>query len=94
MQASEQKKADLDSIGGRWRAAREASRLSVATVADRVGISRVSVYAIEKGKVPDPTISSLLAFTKLCDIDLNWLAERTGPDPEIIANKPAAKSKR
>ncbi len=87
----EQQRQNLETLGGRIRAVRKARKLTAIAVADYVGISRVSFWGWENDDVKDPGAYPLFAFTKLVDIDLNWLLVREGPDPEVL--KPVAREK-
>lgn len=75
---------DLRTLGGRIRAVRKARKLTVVAAAREVGISRVSFSQWESNVVKDPGVTSLLKFTELCEVDLNWLLDRKGTDPEIV----------
>ena len=84
MNASRENQEKLDTLGGRIRAMRQAHNLTVTDTAARVGISRVQLTQWEAGRVLEPGAYQLLRFTKLVDVNLNWLLERAGPDPEIL----------
>jgi len=73
----------LETIGGRIRAAREAKALSVPETAIFLGMSRVQLYAWEKGTVTDMRVGQLVEFSKLTEVSLDWLLLRRGPDPEV-----------
>lgn len=73
----------LDSLGGRIRAVRLARGLNVNTAARAVGISRTSFTHWESNITREPRVENLLAFTKLTDVDLDWLLERRGDDPDL-----------
>jgi transcriptional regulator with XRE-family HTH domain len=83
---------DLETLGGRMRAARMNKRLSVVETATSIGVSRVSYGQWESGDIEEPSARKLLHFTRLVDVDLYWLLDRQGPDPEDIKHlKRAAK---
>jgi len=78
---------DLSTLGGRIRSVRKALGMKVVTVSEKVGISRTSWTQWESNVVANPSRDVLTEFSKIAEIDLDWLIERKGDDPEFLAAK-------
>lgn len=77
---------DLDTLGGRIRAARKGNKLTIGEAAARIDISRTSLSQWENGGVLEPNTENLIAFTELTNITLDWLLSRKGEDPKFLSN--------
>ena len=84
MEVTQHTDGNLDTMGRRIRAARMATRLSVTTTANSVGISRVQLTDWEADRVAEPKLSKIMGFARLCDVNLDWLVDGRGPAPEFI----------
>lgn len=73
----------LDTIGGRMRAARRAKGLKVTEAAAQIELSRTSLTQWEADGVSKRDEKKLAAFVKLVDVNLDWLVNRKGPDPDL-----------
>lgn len=71
----------LDTVGARMKAVRLARQLGSGEVADRLSVSRTTYSAWEAGSVTKIDVHALLAFTKIAEVDLNWLVEGEGEVP-------------
>ena len=76
----------MNTLGEHVREAREKARLTQAELAEKAGISRSYLAAVEGNKY-NPSLKTLMAIAKVCKVDLNFLAgmleiptKRTGHD--------------
>ena len=69
--------ARAKSLSKQLRLARESRGLSVAEVADRVGVSQAAVYFWEGGRVR-PRIGNLKALCKVLKLPVRDMTEATG----------------
>jgi transcriptional regulator with XRE-family HTH domain len=76
---------DLETLGGRLKAARLAKGLGLSDAARRIGLSRTSLNQWESNSVKNPDLEKLLEFSKLTEVSLDWLAHREGKDPDFTA---------
>lgn len=73
-------KKEFREIGSRLRDLRKAHRFSQSQVASRVRKSKQTISHYESGRCEIP-ITSLIAFSSLFSVDLNWLIKgESGPD--------------
>lgn len=69
--------ARAKSLSKQLRSARESRGLSVAEVADRVGVSQASIYFWEGGRVR-PRVDNLKALCKVLKLPVREMTEATG----------------
>jgi transcriptional regulator with XRE-family HTH domain len=70
---------NLDRFSARLTELREARGLSLSQVGDVVGISKVSIFRLEKGR-NYPQANTLVALADYFDVSLDYLVGRSG-DP-------------
>lgn len=83
---------ELGTLGGRLRAVRHARGLRLGALARELGISRTSLGGWESNSVKNPDLNKLISFSKMADVSLQWLIERSGPDPDLRPTTTAASS--
>lgn len=69
-----------DTLGGRLSAARDASGLSLADVANRIGVKRESLLAWEADRA-EPRPSSLIDLAGILGVSPMWLMTGVGSGP-------------
>lgn len=84
MSISTGNKANLNTLGGRLRAVREALGLKLGATAAQMKLSRTSLNQWEADKVENPDKVKLGKFCSLTDINLDWILERRGDDPDFL----------
>ena len=80
---------DYPEIGERLREARQARRLSLRVLADRLGVSPSLISQIETGRA-NPSVSTLYAIAAELDVSLDELLFNDRRPAEIVAAIPSA----
>lgn len=92
--STQRNESGLDTLGGRIRASRERAGLGIGNAAKAIKISRTSLGQWEAGNVQNPDMTKLAAFSRLCDVNLDWLIERKGPEPDLSQSEQRAAARR
>lgn len=75
----------LATMGGRIKALRQAMDLTATKAAEKSGISRTQYHGWESDRVEKPDATKLMAFSRLCEVSLDWILGGKGPVPTILA---------
>ena len=69
--------ADISTVGGRIRAARESAQLTQASLAGAAHVRGPAIWRYEQGGGP-PRGEILVRIAAACGVSLEWLATGTG----------------
>ena len=76
--------ADPAEIGRRILAAREALRLNQQEFADKAGLSRAYISRLERGLIPNPTITDLAQVAEAAGLPISTLMLRERAHRELV----------
>lgn len=71
----------LDTLGKRLKHVRTTQGLKIGALATQLGISRTSLNQWESGAVKNPDTLKLGQFSRICDVNLDWLIK--GDEAEV-----------
>lgn len=75
------KKADLNTLNGRFRQVRIDKRLTQEEYGTEIGITRMGVNAIETGRY-NPTLEVIMKIRHRFNISYSWLIDGTNKDED------------
>lgn len=73
------------SIGARIRAARTAKGLTQQRLAQLVGVRQTSISDLERGESKSPAASTLVALSRVLDVNHEWLVTGRGTMAAAVA---------